>query len=316
MKTIAPLLLWTICLPIAAATFIHPVSACLLVLILLHIAVNIVVCIVSNARYSRWARVQPWTEAGCLPGFASYSEGEGEDAILLVHGFCDPAYVWKRQAERISAQGFHVEALQLKGGLLPKLQLQLTERLTVLAANHRRVFVMAHSFGCSLALDAVYRHTRYNLAPISGIVLFAPLFRPMPTPRWHWEYSTVFAIRRFLLPLQSVAPSMFREVVKGEDDPDFGFKREAFMSVYHVEELLRMLSRLQKLDRSYFRVPTKVFLAGDDRLVDSEASRKWLSSIPAPCEISVVPEAKHALLTARSWRETCDAAIGFIRSVV
>ena len=322
--TVAIALLWFIGLPVAAALApVSPIAAGLGVVLLLHLLVNVAVRCIGIWRYRRWAKAQPWTSAGTLPASVSWTAGEGADAVLLVHGFCDAAYVWKRQGARLAAAGCHVSAVQLAGfgarGLPDKSaadwQAQLTDRIAALGATHRRVFVMAHSFGCSLALDAAYRHRRYGLAPIAGLILLAPLIAPQPCNRWGIPFRWYYALRRWLLPLTLCLPSMFRETVKGEDDPDFTFRRDAFMRASHLVSLMRILARIRGFDRTFVDVPVRVFLAGDDRLVDSEATRRWLAGTRAPCAFSVVPGAKHALPTARSWRETCDAAVEFMRAL-
>ena len=320
-RLVTGLLLWFVGLPLAVVAARESSVARIAVLVLLsHLIVNLVMRHVGHVRYRRWAGAQPWTDQDTLPAAASFAAGEGQDAVLLVHGFCDAAFVWRRQADRLASAGFHVKAIQLAGfgvrGLPDRTpsawQQQLTDSISDLAATHRRVFVMAHSFGCSLALDAAYRHGRYGLAPIAGLVLFAPLIRPLPANRWGIGFKVQHALHCVLLPLPIYLPSMFREVVKGEDDPDFTYRRDAFMRITHLESLMRVVNRLQRIDRAYVNVPTRVFLAGDDRLVDSEATRRWFATAPAPCAFSVVPKAKHALPTAAGWQRTCDAAIEFM----
>ena len=282
----------------------------------LYVLVNVLVYAVSTLRYRRWCARQPWTATGLLPAAEPFVMGEGKDAVLLVHGFNDVPYVWTRMAPLIAAKGYHVAALRLPGfgtrhpeeaNCLADWREPIATRLRELAQTHQRVFLCAHSMGCALAIDAAVR-----VPAVAGLILLAPLFRPAkvfsPIIPFEWR----LALHHVLLPLHSVARSMFREHPRAQDDPDFTYGRDGFMRFRHLQMLFGLLAQNRRRDKGVFRVPALVMLAGEDQVVDPEATRQWFADYPAPHTLEVVPGAKHAIPQSVGWQNVVTRICAFM----
>lgn len=139
---------------------------------------------------------------GCEP-FAA--EGTGANArigVVLVHGFTgspDSTVPWARY---LNERGYTVNALRLPGHgtswqdantkRLADLEAAVDEAVTDMAARTDRLFIMAQSFGCSLALlQAAERK-----GEVAGLVLVNPWVRADGVASW----------QKHLAPLQRFLP--------------------------------------------------------------------------------------------------------------
>lgn len=145
----------------------------------------------ADALHATWAERQ-WknvaaerelTASGHRVGCEPFSVGEGDFSILFVHGFADSPALWTDMAGAFADQGFHGRAIRLEGfnGALPE-QVEVTrerwreqveDALRDLEASSDTVWIIAHSLGASVSLDALAEG-----APMpDGLILIAPLFR-------------------------------------------------------------------------------------------------------------------------------------------
>lgn len=275
---------------------------------------NVVACAIVEVGVRLWRRTVPWTLEGVMPSAVEFSCGDGNDAILFVHGFNDVPYVWKRMAEEVSAHGFtaHVMRLPGAGARNPKtslvaMQQAVTRRIDALAERHRRVFLVGHSMGGALVLDALYRQDVWKgHSPVAGACLLAPLVeisraRSPLLPPQAW-----YRILRILLPAVRSLPSVFRRKPSADDDPSFRYSRDGWNAICLYDALFRLIRRVRTLDRGAIRTPFTVFTAGDDRVVDSAASSAWFKGCPACRQVIDVPDARHELQLQDCWHDLTD----------
>jgi pimeloyl-ACP methyl ester carboxylesterase len=152
-------------------------------------------------------------------------ESAGRPCVLLLHGFPELAYSWRKVMPALAAAGFHVVAPDQRGygrttgwdgaydGDLASFRLLnlLRDTLTLAAAlGHRAVAVVGHDFGASVAAWAalirpdVFRSVVLMSAPFAGAPpwpsekatssgedIHAALARlPRPRKHYQWYYST------------------------------------------------------------------------------------------------------------------------------
>jgi carboxylesterase len=138
---------------------------------------------------------------GCEP-FAA--EGHGPNAstgVVLIHGFTgspDSTVPW---AKHLNAQGYRVNAIRLPGHgttwqdgntkTFADLQGAAGEALAEMREHTDRVFLMAQSFGASLALRAAADHPE----GVAGLVLVNPWVRADGVASWQKHLAP---IQRFL----------------------------------------------------------------------------------------------------------------------
>ena len=284
------------------------------------LGLNVLAWLLSVLVFRTWARSVRWTENGLMPDAVPFTAGEGSDAVLFVHGFNDVPAVWRRFVEPFVEKGFQVEALHLEGlgdgrmGLwfdfpLLRWQQAVTARVNALAKNHRRVFLVGHSMGGALVLDAVYRHDRWRKgvqdadAKIAGAVLLAPLVEVSRARAPILSAGAWFALCRLFLPGLRCVPSVFPSVQGAEDDPSFRYRRDRFMTVSVLGAMFRLVRRLRTLDLSEIATPLQVYVAGNDRVVDTSEAKSYFASCPAVQALIEVPDAPHVLPLIAPWRK-------------
>ena len=118
----------------------------------------------------------------CAAGCREYTLGDGEAAVLLVHGYGDSPAAFQLMAPALAANGFTCHVLRLPQHGVPMNQYRKTSAvqwcdavrsaITELRGRHRRVYLLAHSLGAAIAVEAVSAPS----AVVDGMTLLAPLF--------------------------------------------------------------------------------------------------------------------------------------------
>ena len=253
----------------------------LLTIVVVFLGVNLVVAVLTTLWHWVWCRTVEWMSDGIMPSAVPLEAGEGETAVLFVHGFNDVPYVWHRFVDALSARGFHCRAMRLPGAgaavcrpTLVALRKAVDDELLALRKSHRRVVLVGHSLGGALSLDAVLRATRRGEGVLPDkLVLLAPLIEvsrarsPVLTP-FAW-----YRLLRIFLPALRWVPSVFKEYLHAEDDASFVYRRDRFNEIGWYESLFALVAALRRAPLQCLTVPTVVYVAGEDRVVDSEATR-------------------------------------------
>jgi len=287
--------------------------------VLVYAGLNVLAWLLSVSVFHLWTRCVRWTQDGLMLDAVPFSAGEGEDAVLFVHGFNDVPAVWRRFVGPFTAKGFHVEAMHLDGlgvrGIDLWFDLQVavwqravTARVNELAKTHRRVFLVGHSMGGALVLDALYRHDRWRTempgayAAVAGAALLAPLVEVSRARAPLFPAEFWYGLCRLFLPCLRCVPSVFPSVQGAEDDPSFRYRRDRFMTVSVLAAMFGLVRRLRTLDLGAIQTPFQVYVAGNDRVVDSSATKSYFACCPALQSQIEVPDAPHVLPLIASWR--------------
>lgn len=271
------------------------------------VAANAVAFLVTSLWHLTWCRSVAWTADGFMPSAAPLEAGEGDAAILFVHGFNDVPYVWRRFVDVLSAKGFHCRAMRLPGAgeadchpTLASLREAVDLELRSLRASHGRVVLVGHSLGGALATDAALRAEDKALP--DKLVLLAPLIEvsrarsPILSP-YVW-----YRLLRLILPVLRWVPSVFKEYLKAEDDASFIYRRDRFNEIGWYESLFSLVDSLRRADRKKVAVPTTVYVAGADRVVDSNATRRWFGGL-SNVRLVEWTDASHVIPLNRRWQE-------------
>ena len=112
-----------------------------------------------------------------------------------------------------------------------------------------------------------------------------------------------FALCRLFLPGLRCVPSVFPSVQGAEDDPSFRYRRDRFMTVSVLGAMFRLVRRLRTLDLSEIATPLQVYVAGNDRVVDTSEAKSYFASCPAVQALTEVPDAPHVLPLIAPWRK-------------
>lgn len=198
---------------------------------------------------------------------------EGDDAVLLLHGFADGSSVWQEMAPVFAEEGFAVDAPLMSLFDLDSMRKRIDRRIASLRDGNpdRRVWLVGHSLGAAYAFDAALRPENR----IAGVVMLAPFLDPAPrrtlglTPRqWHRVWERVFPgivfIDRRLLPGHSEA-----------DGPGTaGFRTRPFMVSWDYENLFETADAIRSRAADWHG-PLRMALAQDDTSVDNAAAERF-----------------------------------------
>lgn len=275
---------------------------------------NVLAWLMTTAWHWVWCRSVEWTADGIMPSAAPLEAGEGDTAILFVHGFNDVPYVWRRFVDALAAKGCHCRAMRLPGAgasdchpTLPSLREAVDQELKALKSVYRRVVLVGHSLGGALATDAVLRASDGTMP--DKVILLAPLVEvsrarsPILSP-YAW-----FRILCVLLPVLRWIPSVFKEYLHAEDDASFTYRRDRFNEIGWYESLFALVDTLRCADRRSLDVPTVVYVAGGDQVVDSEATRRWFGGLP---NVRLIEwrSASHVIPLNGRWKEIVPEIAG------
>ena len=272
------------------------------------------------ARRWRWDRRYVRDADRLLPKAAAYQVGAGRIALLFIHGFADTPYLWRRIADRLAAGGtFTCRAMRLPGSAgtaaqakrtsLAQWRSQIDAELTRLRETHEAVWIVGHSMGGALALDAALRLP----AQVDGVALFAPLVEVSRKRCPFFPAHVWFDFARVALCLSPVFELPFSLNVVAGDDPTFTYPRDRFFP-FAMYCALFQLVRSNRKQAARLACPLFAVTAGRDSVVDSVAARHWLaacSAVPRK-DIRDLPEAKHVIPLAPGWKTLFDDFAAFV----
>jgi acylglycerol lipase len=259
----------------------------------------------SSARL--WLPDRPQGAVLYLHGIQSHGQWFERSAGLLADAGMAVLLPDRRGSGRNRKDRGHAEnPAQLVGDLTSALDL-LTER-----TGRRHVTVVAVSWGGKLALALA----RWVPDRLVRLVLVAPgLFPQVDIPlarKWSVAWSSLLQPRRYLdVPLSD--PALFTATPTWRD-----FIRDDPLSVRQVTARFLLTSR--RLDwevRAYGRrpaqVPITLFLAGRDRIIDNERTRRFVRELAIP-DRSIIeyPEAHHTLEFEPDPRPYCNDLVAAV----
>jgi carboxylesterase len=268
--------------------------------------------------YRRWDATIERDAEGVRAGCREFTLGGGEDAILLVHGFGDSPAIFQRMAPALAEKGFFCQALRLPQHALPMERYRTTSaalwreatRAAVadLRCRCRRVFLLAHSLGAAVAVEAVSEPAW----AVDGLALLAPLF-DVSNAR-----SPVLPVRAWYRLLDNLLP--FTDYVKMIHPPDLwdqaaaSFLREdKFVPRIVIRELFGLMARNRARAKT-FSVPLLMVLARHDLVVDNAAAERFFHDCASrPKRLLVVEGAGHMLPIDFGWEKLVDEAVRFFR---
>ena len=286
------------------------------------------VWLVMNLLHGLWVglRRRAWEKrahrgpSGLLPDAAAYRIGNGPVALLFIHGFADTPCIWRRITRRLAeGERFTCRAMRLPGSAEPVAfarcqslalwRTQVADELVRLRETHDAVWVVGHSLGGALALDAAVRLP----GMVDGVAVLAPLIdvararSPLLPPRvW-------FALARVALCLSPIFESPFASQGVAEDDPAFTFARDRFIPFCVYRALFRLI-RDNHLCAARLACPILAVTAAQDSVVDTAAAQRWLAACKGPSSVRDLSGTGHVIPLCAEWRRLTDDMAAFIES--
>lgn len=270
-------------------------------------------------RRALWERRLPRDAEGLLPLAAAFTAGEGSVALLLIHGFADTPYIWKRMADRLAATDtFTCRAMRLPGSAEPAPQARkqslalwrqaIDDELNRLRKSHARVWIIGHSLGGALALDAALRRPRVA----DGVAVFAPMIEVSTRRSPVLPPAVWFRIASFALGLSPTFESCFSADGSAVDDPSFTYTRDRFIP-FGVYRSLFQLIRSNRGQAASVTCPVFAATSERDSVVDTPAALRWLTQCSGAKRIRALTGIGHVIPLENGWQALTDDLASFIR---
>ena len=271
-----------------------------------------------GARRYFWERRARRENGGLLAGAGAYSVGKGPVAVLFIHGFADTPHVWRRVAARLAATGsFTCRAMRLPGSGEPadtarlqslrRWRASVADELTRLRAGHSTVWIVGHSMGGALALDAAIRTPDM----VDGVAVFAPLIEVSRRRSPLLPPAVWFAAARVALCLSPTFESPFSDAGVALDDPGFTYQRDRFIPFAAYRGIFRLVRGLRGKASSAV-CPLFAVTAENDAVVDTAAALRWLEGCGGTTEIHALPDIGHVIPLENGWQRFTDEMAAFI----
>ncbi len=269
-------------------------------------------------RRSQWERSIKRDADGVREGCREYTLGDGQTALLFVHGFNDSPMMFRKMANALAGEGFTCRAMRLPGFAEPSEQYALSTRADWLAAvreevqalrkTHDRVYIIGHSLGGAISIAFVCE----TPDAVDGAVLIAPAVDVsnarsplLPVRFWH-------AILSRLLIFTRVVQS--RQPVDAHDPAALDYQgRDPFIPRTVLGELFRLLD--ENRDRAgELRVPLMMALTKEDQVVDWQAAKQFYDDVASPDKrLRYMDNAGHAIPIDYGWEDLSQEIAEFAK---
>ena len=292
----------------------------LLILISSWLAINLLHGLWIGLRHRRWEAKITRDSNGLLPQAGPYTRGNGPIALLFVHGFADSPMLWSRMADYIQAQdsSFTCRAMRLPGSGDP---LSVTRRVTLeqwrqavddevatLRKTHAQVWLISHSLGGSLCIDAAVRKPD----AVEGLILIAPLIQVSRYKIPFVPPEAGFRCAQAVFALSPVFESMFTRTPRTAEDQTFTYARDRFIPFQVYRNLFKLI-HANEIQASNLTMPVFAALSKFDRVVDSKAASKWLEHVQGKKEVRWT-ETGHVIHLGIGWQALTDDILTFIKT--
>lgn len=271
-------------------------------------------------RAQRWEASIQRDANGVRKDCEAFTVGSGKTALLMVHGFGDSPYVFRRVASPWAEAGFTCRAMRLPGfaeGIEAQAQYGVDDwaeavrrEYAALAGQHEQVWLVGHSLGGALLLETLHQHR----LPIEGLIMLAPLIEisatrsPLVTP------ETWFRITDKLLVRTQVIESSF-PIDAHDPVIQATYPRNPFIPVPVHRGMFDLLRRNRE-HPAPVDCPLFMAVAPEDLVIDTEAAMAWAEAWPgSPRQVLPVPGAGHVLPWDYGWQGVADEVLSFIRKV-
>jgi alpha-beta hydrolase superfamily lysophospholipase len=222
--------------------------------------------------------------------------------VVMIHGIQSHAGWYEFSCRRLSKAGFNVSFLDRRGsgmneqarGDAPSFRRLLDDLAEFIKSRAKRVFLVGISWGAKPAVALQRRHPGL----VDGLALLCPGFCPKVKPPLSERLGIVLSrlvSPRKLFPIPLSDPELFTATPRWQQ-----FIRDDPLSLRQATA--RLLIESVRLDGylrvcpSHVRVPVLVLLAGQDRIIDNDRTRRFVARFAsADKETIEYPEAHHTL---------------------
>lgn len=270
---------------------------------------------------SSWEKGNSRDSQGVLQDCDAFSLGEGDVAILLLHGINETPFTYRSMAE-VLGKHHHVRAMRLPGFGEPVPEYSASDLEQWVAAvkrealelrrQHSRVIIVAHSLGGAITIQCILRAGPKQAELFDAVVLMAPAIAVssrrspiLPVESWH-SLSNGLVFTRF-------THSPFPPDTKDPALADFP-NRTPFTPRSVIADTFR-LTKLNRDRAADFSLPVLMVLSEQDEVIDHEAAAQWFEKLPSPQKrLYWNNQAGHQLQYDIGWEEVADQILQFVQT--
>ncbi|WFB34929.1 alpha/beta fold hydrolase [Kiritimatiellota bacterium B12222] len=277
-----------------ASTCILCKNKLLFAVIGLFIVTSFCSCTVMNYRYKSWDKTVSRNEDGILEFAQAWEKGEGENALLFVHGFADGPHVWEPLGTELAERGYSVKALRLPGWNEPienKRTINLDDweeaivhEVSDLKLTHPKVVVLSHSMGGCLTTVLAQNHE----LTADALVLYAPMFAISNERSPLFTSRTWFKIGNAVLPRGLIIESKYEEHAR-VNLPRPKTARDPFSPKNFYNMLFDSMD-IFEAQSPELDMPLCLVLPGEDHVVSNPRAQQWFEDVNAPIKTLVIDE--------------------------
>lgn len=270
-------------------------------------------------RYEAWERTIERDADGVRIGCRDFTVGNGDTALLLIHGYSDSPAIFGKMAARLAEMGFTCRAMLRPGCARPLDQYEEATREEWLAAveqeiaalyeTHSEVWIVAHSLGGAITIDYLLDDPH----AVDGIVLLAPLIEVSSKRSPVLSAETWYKIGKKMVLFTDIVENPFEVDADAEEARAYDmysryFPRRLYDEIFAITD--NIAGRAGELI-----VPMLMVLSGDDDIIDSEAARDYYEA--SSCErkrLVWLEEARHLIPIDTGWEDVANEIAAFTRT--
>ncbi len=231
---------------------------------------------------------------GYLIGSAPLEAGEGENAILFLHGFNDSPAIWKRWVPFFAERGFYCKAIRLSGSsydidakkdiTIAARMGQIKDEYDELRKNHKNVILCSHSMGGAYSVAMIAS----NQIQPDILVLVAPMFgvsskkSPIFSPKSWFRIGS-----KITLFTDTVENIMIMDVTDKSVISDYPIHPFIPISLY---DTLFDLIDVCSASAQKIQIPTIFIVAEHDTVIDTELAIDYYNHISSKHKVMIVDE--------------------------
>jgi carboxylesterase len=259
-------------------------------------------------------------DEGVEIGCRGFTIGEGDTALLMIHGINSSPACFHKMAPALADAGFTCRAMRLPGFAEPIDRYAAATKEQWLAAarreaealrgNHRRVVAISHSLGSAVAIALALDSPE----TFDAHVLLAPAIEVsnrrspiLSTRAWH-------RFARHTLCFTTVTYSPFEDACRDPEGQDYP-GHTLFTPQAVVDETFQLLDA-NRGRAAELEAPLLVFLTKDDRVVDWRAAERFYDRAGStPKAISFLGNSGHAIPVDYPWEQVTSEIVRFLRAL-
>lgn len=277
---------------------------------------DLVFSLLMRRGYANWEAGIHRDQDGVRVGCREYTVGDGDSAILLVHGFADSPAIFQRMAPALAKRGFTCRVMRLPHFATTMSDFCQTKNaewreafqaeLRQLHKTHRRVIVIAHSMGGAVAVDYLADHPEAADAAVLLAPLVAVSDQRSPLLSAETWYHVLDRTLLFTDRVGVVFPHDFH-------DPTAAalMKEDKFIPRALYREMFHLLER-NRHRVGAFRLPLLMVIAGQDAVVDNRAAERFYQECAAPVkQIQYMKDRGHCIPLDSGWDQIVGDIVEF-----